>query len=202
MDKAKVVCVLKTGGVYTSEYVKRLHDDCVKCGANDFVCITDDPSVGSICKTLPLTDGLPGWWSKLEMFKLTSGKHVYIDLDTIIDGDITDLLTYDHKFTMLRDFNKRVDRPASGIMAWTGDWSRIYESFDTSMIDKYDPKKGGALGDQAYITDQLGFKPDYVQTLFPGWVASYKWNTFSERRKCRIICYHGRPRPHETGWRK
>ena len=203
MDKAKVVCVLKSGGIYTPEYVERLKKSCLENGVDSFLCLTDIPQVSEICDTIDLVSGFPGWWSKLEIFKLPLGRYVYIDLDTIINNDITEILTYPHTFTMLKDFNKKVSRPASGVMAWGDkDFSYIHDNFKESMIERYDPRRGGSLGDQAYISDTLKFKPDYLQTLFPGSVSSYKWDTYETKQQSKIICYHGRPRPHETGWKK
>lgn len=199
-DLATVICVYKTGVVYTSEYVRRLMFSCIANGAKTFKCITDDPSVGDFCSTIELESDLPGWWAKLEMFRLTKGKYVYFDLDTIVHQRIDDFLKYNHKFTALRDFNKKVTRLASGILAFEGDYSYLYKNFDRSMIDAYTPAKGGKLGDQAYIEDHLKTDVQYVQDLFPGIVTSYKWNTEEEKKISSIVCYHGKPRPHETGW--
>ena len=201
MDKATVVCVLKTGGEYTAEYVDRLYSGCMQHGADDFICITDDSEVNDICSTMPLLYDLPGWWSKLEMFRLDPGKFLYLDLDTVVVSDITDILEYPHRFTMLRDFNARANRSASGVMAWQGNFAYLLTGFSTDQIPKYDPRQGGKLGDQVYISDHLRTSPDHLQDIFPGSAVSYKWSTEEQRRSSQLVCYHGRPRPHETGWR-
>ncbi len=65
----------------------------------------------------------PGWWSKLELFNpehpdIGSSDLLYIDIDTVITGDIRPLCNLD-KFSMLSDFGS-VDPlkapPASGLM--------------------------------------------------------------------------------------
>jgi len=195
-----VVCVYKTGGDFDARYVRKLMDSALEHGADDFICLTDDMTLNQFCEVIPLEYDLPGWWSKLELFKLAGDNYIYFDLDTVIHGDIKPFLEYPHTFTMLRDFNKKANRPASGIMAWSGDYSHLLYDFDKREIDRYTPLKGGKLGDQAYIADRLGFQPDYVQDLFPELTCSHKWDTLETRQNRPVVCYHGKPRPHETEW--
>lgn len=200
-ELATVVCVYKSGGtVYTREYVERLYFSVMRFGARNFICLTDDNTLDDFCQTIHLERNLPGWWSKLEMFRLTEGKYVYFDLDTIINGSIIPILSYPHKFSTLKDFNKKVDRLASGVIAWEGDYRFLYDNFEESLIERYTPSLGGKLGDQAYIEDMLQCKVDYLQDLFPNTIASYKWDSKETKERSSIICYHGKPRPHETGW--
>jgi hypothetical protein len=189
-----VVCVLKSGGEYTKEYVDKL-----KCGVlnnlpdAEFICLSDM----KVPDKIPLLNNYPGWWSKVEIFRIT-GKVLYLDLDTIVTGDLSDIFHYPHKFTMLRDFN-RVDCFASGVMAWDGDYSHIYKNFTYSSQFirpyRYHPK----LGDGGYIQNQvediIGF-----QDVLPGQILSHKLH--KDRSEARLVCYHGKPRPHTTGWEK
>lgn len=183
-----VACVLRSGGVYTPEYVHRL-----KQGVNqylpghDFVCFSDV----DVPNRIPLVTDWPGWWSKLEMFREPMGKVLYMDLDTIIQGSLEEIASYPHKFTMLQDF--MCDRFASGVMAWDGDHSHIFREFDPEMIPDY---RGPRHGDQAYISERVN--PETFQSLFPGQIVSRKIH--KDRSSARVICYHGKPKPHETGW--
>lgn len=205
MSQTILCCVYKTGGDYSHEYVKRLLDSWDEHADDQvgYLVLTDDPVTmdSEYPFAAPLEYNLPGWWSKLELFKYSAeNKYIYFDLDTIIKGDISKFVHAEHKFTMLKDFSKKVSRPASGIMAWSGNYSHLLTRVleDPSIMDKYDPKKGGKLGDQAYIVDHLGFEPDYVQNFMD--VASYKWDSTEVKRDSQVICYHGKPRPHQTGW--
>ncbi len=182
-----VACVLKSGGDYDAEYVKRLKDGVDKhLSGHQFVCLSD---VEVPCERITLDRGLPGWWSKVEVFRLT-GKVLYLDLDTVVCGDISEIANYDHSFTMLSDFYKP-ERPASGIMAWNGDYS--------FMNDEYDPQKQyPGHGDQGYIASKV--TPDRFQDLFPGQVTSRKAKHTRTRNE-RIVCFHGRPRPRDVGWK-
>lgn len=197
-----VVCVLKSGGIYTPEYVYRLQYEIFKhlTIPYQFVCLTDMKL--NSCETIPLDHDYPGWWSKLELFRLT-GKTLYFDLDTIINGSLDALAEYDHHFTMLADFQPpgRAIVPGvygSGAMAWQGDFSHLLSEFTTDQILDYN--RTGKWGDQGWITDHLGCEPETFQTLFPGEFASHKWQPLKDRQAAAVVCYHGIPRPHETGW--
>lgn len=60
----KIVTVLRSGGDYNHEHVqwlyKQLPDDIEK------ICFTDLTIPG--VQTIKLTENLPGWWSKIEIF--------------------------------------------------------------------------------------------------------------------------------------
>lgn len=184
-----VCCVLRSGGPYTPEYVERL-----KYGVNkylsgfDFVCFSDV----DVPDRIPLDNDWPKWWPKLEIFRLKE-KCLYFDLDTIITGDLTEIAEYPHKFTMLTDF-MFPNQFASGVMAWDGDYSRIYKNFDVSMIPQY--AKRPKFGDQGYISEHVN--PESFQGILPGQIMSRKMHR--NRQSARVVCYHGPPRPHETGW--
>lgn len=197
--RATVALVYKTGGDYTLEYVKRIVTSLRRHGAQDIVCLSDDPSVAQFCRHIPLLKNYPGWWSKLELFNLT-GKTVYFDLDTIISGDIRPILDFPHKFTMLKGFS--TGRGASGVMAWHGDFSYLLHKFHTGHIDAYSWSRH-AWGDQDWINHNLGFTADYFQDILPrNYIVSRKLNSVYARRFAKVVCYHGKPRPHETGWQK
>ena len=38
------------------------------------------------------------------------------------------------------------------------------------------------------------------QDILPGMVVSYKAHQLVERKAASVTCYHGQPKPHETGW--
>lgn len=181
-----VACVLKSGGCYTPEYVSRLKAGVdANLKGHDFVCLSDVPVP---CDRIPLTEGLPGWWSKLELLRLPEA--LYFDLDTVITGDLAEIAEYPHTFTMLSDFY-RPERPASGVMAWRGDYS--------FLLDEYDPDRTyPGHGDQGYIASKI--EPERFQDLFPGQITSRKVKHTRNSNE-RVVCFHGAPRPHEVGWK-
>lgn len=188
--------VYKTGGDFWLEYVKRLSDS-IRQHSNgaDIVCLSDDSGVSAYCDHVPLVNEWSGWWSKLELFQLT-GKTVYFDLDTIIKGDLTEIEAYPHQFTMLSDFY-HPHRPASGMMAWDGDYSHLSKGFTMDKAKDY--RTQGKWGDQGWLSERI--TPDRWQDLLPGAVASYKASTRAQIERASVVCFHGKPRPHEVDWR-
>ena len=191
-----VVCVLRSGGVYDHEYVDRLFEGVYKNlkGNYDFICLTDTEIYISGALFFPLKHNWPGWWSKMEVFKI-KGKVLYLDLDTVITGSLDRLFC--DEFTMIKDFYypKSKSPFGSGVMAWNGDYQYIYEAFQNDP-DKNMEKYRKNAGDQKFIVDHLGFTPD---TFKEGDVVSYKKH--KNRKNSVVTCYHGKPKPHETGWK-
>lgn len=205
-----IACVLKTGGwknrhinvEYHPKQVIWLRDMVARFVKIDyrFVCFSDIEIPG--VEVIPLTDNLPGWWSKLELLKRDYGKVFYLDLDTVIVKDITNIVKHSHKFTVLRNLSsKNPKKIGSGLMVWRGDHSYIYREF------MKDPQGNMALyttserwGDQALIQDCLDGEFECFQDLFPAQVVSYKFDLGkgNPAPANRIVCFHGEPKPWET----
>lgn len=205
------VCVLKSGGDYDYKYVNVLNKALRRtCKENvQLICLTDNPW-GVKVPCVPLSFNLPGWWSKLEVFKL-SGPCVYLDLDTIILDDITPLFTLLDKpyssFYGLKSFKGQ--KLASGIMAWKGDYKWILDEFLNDSGGYYNrgthvgfASNNGMefIGDQDYVEYQLkkeGAMINYIQTDFKK-IYSYKKHCANGVPKgAKIVCFHGQPRPRE-----
>lgn len=207
-----IACVLKSGRFeraiykdgYTAEDVLRLKNmvtDNLQV-PHRFVCFSD---VDVPCERIPLKHGWSGWWSKIELFsEVFDDTVLYFDLDTVIAGDLSDIALHPHQFTMLRDFGKH-GIPNSGVMAWRGDYTHIYERFKKEprryMVTYLTPPK---LGDQAYISDVQ--KPiELFQDCMPGQIVSYKKDIVGKPRPAdvRVVCFHGEPKgAGSSGWVK
>jgi len=219
----KVVCVLRSGGCYTHEYVLRLRDAVVRHGAGmpfSFVCLTDVPNPTIKATQLPLEHDWPGWWSKLEVFKL-QGPVLFLDLDTVITGSISILLgavrnLRPDQVLLLRSFKREMWM--SGVMAWGGDRRAVYQNFRQAVEDgrlRFGPGDRATLrtgqriaGDQDWLAQELTSAPHLrvrsVQGAFmvPQCVRSYKHHCRSVLPvDTRMVCFHGRPRPHEVATR-
>lgn len=216
-----VVC-LKWGQRYGPEYVNRLfaavqrHTQAIPKDSLRFLCFTDDchgirPEV--ITHDLPCAGDLDIWWNKLWLFSadmpLDHGEQIfYIDLDTLITSDISDMVSrvYD-RLVVLRDFYQGIARSAgdmgSGLMAWRhGDLVRVWQEFAR------DPGKHiqdlAPLGDQKWTELQTQGQRDYWQDLWPDRVVSFKVHCDQGLpAQASIVCYHGRPSIPESisqGW--
>jgi len=206
-----IACVLKSGTwknrhikvEYCGDHVRWLRDQISNNLRTNhrFVCLSDLDING--VDVIKLQDDLPGWFSKIELFR-EFNEAFYIDLDTVITGDITRMVKHSHKFTVLRNLSsKNSGKIGSGVMAWGGDYSIIYKKFmenPQKYVNEYvTPEK---WGDQSFIQDVLRDHAgwDHFQDLFPGRIVSYKFDLYRRDPKPdnRIVCFHGEPKPWQT----
>lgn len=200
-----IACVYKPGNGFTAEYVKRLQagvrEHCKR--SYQFVCLTNERVERVDC--IPLRRGWTGFWNKLELFspKLFNGPVAYFDLDTMLVGDITDMVETEHPFASLTHWT-HPHIMASGVMVWDGrvDFSHIPASYSPMMNEAYQ-RSAEKNGDQAFIQERVGGFAD-LNKLFPGRIVSYKLHV---RRLgyvpagASIVAFHGRPRPADIEWR-
>jgi hypothetical protein len=140
-----IVCVWRESPVYTIEYVNKLERAVARHFTRPyrFHIVSDDAG--------------PGWWSKLALFMpgRFTGNTIYLDLDTVIAGNIDWLAETPHDFTMLLEQPGSI--PNSCLMAWRGDYSKLWTAY---IADPEGVQRRYAempyLGDQAFIADQLG----------------------------------------------
>uniref|UniRef100_A0A6M3IR76 Glycosyltransferase n=1 Tax=viral metagenome TaxID=1070528 RepID=A0A6M3IR76_9ZZZZ len=220
----RIAMVLKRGGIYTVDYARRLAQGVRQHlgGEYDILCLTDlsdaecEPLLDCGVDTLvPLESESPGWWAKMELFKL-SGPIIYFDLDTVIMGRLDPLVAWTRRSTpyllMLKGFIQGRP-PQSGVMAWCDDVSGIWDYYQAAL--QAGATFGGrpgrhALywkgtqyrGDQDFIVDAIhpaSLQIRHVQDIMPG-VHSYKRHLQSRRAPMgdeRIVCFHGEPRLHD-----
>ena len=149
------ICCIRAGTAFAPVYVDILFDSVRRNLADgfegEFVCFTDQPDAladGIVVRPLPAD--LPGWWSKLALFRnnlFPAGDRVlFFDLDTVITGRLDEIAAYDGSFAILRDFY-RPDGLQSAVMAWrAGDASEIWASYVEAGCPIDDDG-----GDQAWI---------------------------------------------------
>ena len=208
--------VLRSGGDYDSSYARRLYRAVYNNTTFDFrfVCLTDmevtlDEVYGegwadySAAKgrfiSMSLDHDWPGWWSMIELFRLT-GPVVTTGLDTVIVGNIDKLFRMaldckQNSFRMFRPFSKE-EKWASGFMAWNGDWRWLYKGFDPYRdIDYFKLEQRYT----AYQLERSDIEVQAVQDHCEG-LYSYKLdirgNPWPENAKA--ILFHGLPRPRDV----
>jgi len=212
-----VACVLRSGGEYLPEHVVQLYRGVQKhwridlLGYLHMICLTDMDFLQFGVENLPLIGGWPGWWSKMELFRPgIFGDLLYIDLDTAIAGDLTDIASVG-KLTVLRDFYHK-DQPEK--QGWVGSGLMYLPEESRAAIWRHwiaDPsahmKRHQVGGDQKLLQELIGGEANRWQDVLPGQVVSYKVHLRSKKhvpKGARIICFHGRPRPWEVEpiWRQ
>ncbi len=193
-----VVCV-KWGTLYNADYVNILQKN-VEANLrlpHKFICYTDDATgLNKKIEVRKLPDNLKGWWNKLYLFSQEyESKVLYLDLDTILVGNIDKICNYNGEFAILRDFY-RPDGYGSGVMMWKNGFGKhIWNQY----VEEGYPEIEG--GDQAFI-EKAHPDADRLQTLFPGDFTSYKKHAREWPKKgSKVVCFHGTPKPHECkGW--
>jgi hypothetical protein len=214
-----IVCVLKTGKWTHPGYPKKT----AEYGANDvlrlkkqvekhcsaphrFICLSDIEIPG--VETLKLRHNWPGWWSKMELFDRFT-KAFYLDLDSAVVGEITDLVTRPaKKFQVLKNLSSPTSvRIGSGVMKWEGDYSYLYEEFkkraEENMAEFTTPEW---WGDQGFIRAHLE-DWEHLQHIWPGAIVSYNRDMKKQGDPplgSKIVCFHGETKPldvlHKHDW--
>jgi hypothetical protein len=195
-----IISVLRSGGIYKAEWVRKLRDACARHMSlpHRFVCLSD---VEVLCERIPMIHGWPGWWAKIELFKpgVIRGPTLYLDLDTVLVGSIDALAYLPHDFAVMRNFH-RPEMPGSAVM-----WFReaapteVYERFRAqpeALIREYAAKAAGAyVGDQAFLWDVLNREiPLFDSPL----IRSYKKHCQNGVPKGAALVAFGGPRKPST----
>lgn len=202
-----VACVLRSGGVYTHEWVTKLaHGVTTHLSAEHrFVCLTDHARL-PVGERIALGDDLPGWWSKIELFRPglfdPADSVLYLDLDMLVLDDLRELFCPNTNLRMVRDFLRGAGYHNSSVMSWRGDFSHIYRAFKQdpeTWMQLYDRKRpGGRIGDQAFIENAVA--PDRLRTFAPGKIVSYKVEARAGPPPgAALVAFHGRPKPPDAG---
>ena len=199
-----VICVLRSGGLYDAEWVRKLRDAAERQikRKHRFRCLSD---VDVPCERIPMQHDWPSWWGKIELFRpgVIEGESLYLDLDTVITGKV-EILRNGVDFAMLQSFWTE-DAVGSGVMYFSGDNvpHKVYEKFakqPQAYIKHHERNADGVyVGDQAFISDCFGQENiARINDYLPG-IKSYKMHC--HRRlpaDASIVCFHGRPRVPEV----
>ncbi|MGE4259227.1 MAG: hypothetical protein AB7F19_07785 [Candidatus Babeliales bacterium] len=181
-----VACVLWGKEKYNRGHVESLR----KQVAGEFVCLTDDPWA-EWC--VGIDGGLPGWWSKLELFSgRFDGPVLYLDLDVLITGDLREILSLPcPKETLWAIGEWKAPMINSSVMYFNG-CKVVWDAFKPDVMEKMH-------GDQ----DWIGFvKPDFIH-LPKGWVQSYKYSCVEGVPEgCKVVTFQGKPKIEDVrdGW--
>jgi SAM-dependent methyltransferase len=168
----------------------------------EFVCFTDDTAEYSHpIRKRPLPEGVSGWFNKLYLFKNglfpADELVLFLDLDTLLVDSLEPILQYRGNFAILRDF-LRPGGYGSGVMLWRADYAaQVWDTYEAAGF----PQVEG--GDQTWIERNRPAQVEILQELFPTLFVSFKVNcSTGVPAGAAVVCFHGRPRPHEvaTGW--
>lgn len=177
MTDYTIACVW-TGTKYPVEYVEKLAtmvDRHLPRGDTyRFVVLTDRPHEVDHDAIDVSRLGLPGWWAKLALFdpELRDDSYwYYLDLDTVVVGDLTPLVRQRPEFGVCRNFARLAGaerwpcRYGSCLLGlapgWGGDVWRIFNEKPHAWMDR-----AGRYGDQL-VLDWLAPTATFWQDVLP-----------------------------------
>ncbi len=188
-----VCCVLRSGGIYNSSHVSRLREQVALYLTQPyrFVCLSD---MDVLCERIALTDNLPGWWGKIELWRpgRFQGRVLYLDLDVTIIGGLDELADYPAPFAICRDWipirGHGLSKFNSSVMSWNaGSTDHIYTNFTPDVMNRLN-------GDQDFIAEQM----PWAEIFLADWCVSYKVQKHIKLKtlpaETRVIVYHGLPK--------
>jgi hypothetical protein len=183
---------------------------------HQIVVMTDSPKLVSVgngigVALLDSTIDAPGFWAKLNMFRVGQGKCLYLDLDNVVCGPLDELCALEPDPLIMMD-DRRVPRLPNGsailfdaercrgIWAQYAETPRSYERQHVAVGDDY-----SNAYDQSFIADcyrEWGDRePPFFQDLLP---RDYCLNAYSELplaedwRDSRLIFGCGAAKPHTS----
>lgn len=196
-----VLAVLRSGGVYTPEWALRLHRAVGRhlTLPHRFVLLSDAEVPG--IETVPLRHAWPRWWAKVEIFSPwveELGRCLYLDLDTLVTGNIDDFGAYNGAACITRDFYHGV--PSQSVLSFApGAFRHLWDAF---VADPERWMKDGDrcipphFGDQVLMTKAHAPRPiEFWQDVLPGQLLSFKVHCQSGLPvNARLVCMHGHPK--------
>ncbi|GMF16031.1 unnamed protein product [Phytophthora lilii] len=221
-DGVTVVCV-KWGTKYGPGYVNKLYNSVMRHSGDlaptqvTFVCLTDDSEGIELHETmhiLPLSDGWKGWWNKCQLFssqvsaklrELGHSRCLYLDLDTVIVGTLSDLLMVSPRSGVLAllktDQMTNEQREGgfnSSIMAWHNENAKSLQFLHSFLQDNV-----FAVSKYIYKFDHwlemAHPQARFLEDIFPGQIVEYR--SLDEKAampptNASVVCFPLQPKPH------
>lgn len=170
--------------VYDASWADKLYRGVARnyAGAFQFFCYCDAPyAFEEPIHRVQLDTTLPGYFKCLDPLR-HRGRCLFMGLDTVITGDLSDLASFDGDLALIRDPN--TGKGANGVVLHNKPVHHGYVE---------------GIGKHQNEMNWLNAKPhEKIDDLYPGQVASYKKHIkHGERTEARIVYFHGHEKPHE-----
>lgn len=213
-----IVCVLFDGkggdlpefsaGVYSAEWADKLYRGFKRNTEDDFnfICLVDKDYVffEEGIKPVKLLDPKKDWSVIMEAFRpeLGNNKRLIVGLDTIISGNIDDILKFDGECGLITDpYHPQEICNGVGIFSYEvcaelwNEWNDNIEKWKKRSI--YD----GRISEMQFLKDYIGEDASRLDRINPQQIQSYKchYRLYNDefKRQARIIYFHGNPKPQE-----
>lgn len=216
-----IILTMKWGTLYAPDYVNVLFNAFARHldAPHRFICMTDDPAgIDPGVEIFPIPEMdlgenrfAFGGWPKLAVFRKDlfglKGRALFVDLDTVIVGDLEPLLQAEGGVVLIREWRRFVDyfRPRrvngmTSIFAFTlGAQTQIYDRFMANPDQAFENYRS----EQRWVTDHA----NDMQFWDPTRVISFKRDLLpapglnrvlppkQPDARVSVVCFHGEPRP-------
>jgi hypothetical protein len=148
------------------------------------VVMTDRPDVVPAgCDIFLLPEDHPGWWSKLFSFRrdVACGRCLYLDLDNVVAGPLTELLNLQPSPMIMMDDRHRPGMPNASTMLFFAECVRYlwdeYAKDPEGWRARFPETAWPNASDQAYVTSQLlaregRYMPYFQDLLGEGYIVN------------------------------
>lgn len=169
-----------------------------------FVCFTDRPGELPGIETRDVSHlGLDGWFTKMALFSPEfrgPGRTIYLDLDTVVVGDLSPLARVDAPFGICGNFTR-----AGGNRTWPcrygscamtfgeGFGDRVWRDFQAdreSLMARFQ-----TYGDQRVVEELVPDAAILQERLPPGFFLHYRNLSRSRPAAARVVVFGGRNTP-------
>lgn len=202
-----IVACVRTGTKYGPEYVERLAAGVARHldRSYRFVCLTDQADrIAGVENYDIAPTGLKGWWGKMALFEFGARmgeRVVYLDLDTVVVGDLAPLSDLDVEFGICGSFTR-----AAGNAKWPCRYGSCVMTFGPRIADNIwtafrkapdrHVAEAGTYGDQ-YTIERLAPAATLLQdALPPGFFLGYRDLTGRRPAGCSLVIFAGSSKPH------
>lgn len=161
----------------------------------EFYCFTDNPKALKV----PTIEFEPKFRWNLNKYQIFApefnleGRVIIFDLDLVMYDNIDDILNAEYEFACMRNF-KGQKAAGGSLISTTVEYGRnLYDRINSES------KIIGNItrGSECKFINKYIENPTFWQDRHKG-IYSYKHNGI--KKDCRILCFHGKPRPHEIGF--
>ncbi|MCP5088440.1 MAG: hypothetical protein GY952_16745 [Rhodobacteraceae bacterium] len=216
-----VILTMKWGTLYAADYVNVLYNALTKHLDHPFrfICMTDDANgIVDGVEIFPIPEMdlgenrfAFGGWPKIAVFQKDlfglEGRALFVDLDTVITGDIKPMFEAEGGVVLIREWKRFVDhfRPRkvngmTSIFAFTlGDQTAIYDTFMENPDHAFENYRSEQRWVTDYATDMRFWGPKQVVSFKRDLLAPPLLNRIISPKapgpETSVVAFHGVPRP-------
>jgi hypothetical protein len=204
-----IIACVRTGQRYPFAYVTKLRDMVARHMppiSYAFACLTDQPEEAAGVNRIDISGAqLEGWWAKMLLFQdgwRRGHRVIYLDLDTVITGDLSPLVgAVVKQFGICSNFAR-----AAGNTGWPCRYGScvmvLHSTFDDRIWRAFSPSRRQAMKDNEVYGDQRVIEQIYpnatiLQDVLPAnYMRSYRTLTAKPQPETAIINFGGKSKPH------